>query len=535
MSASRRHSPEQRARQCLTRDVRCFSTYALHRPLRPYQLEAARAIAASVLEERGLTFTVVFPRQAGKNQLSAHLEAFLLHHYRRQGGSIVKAAPTFRPQVVNSILRLEQLLGEPLTDCKWRRLLGYIFRLGRASCSFYSAQPTANVVGATASLLLEGDEAQDLDQQKWDKDLSPMAASRAATRVLYGTPWTDDTLLARQVQLNRELEAKDGLRRHFEVGWETVAIAAPAYRRHVEAEIARLGAHHPIVQTQYLLQPLGRAGRFLDAAQLALLRGTHPPQAGPGPGGWGPGAYVAGLDVAGADEEDPAGLLLAPSPRRDSTVLTIAFAEDAVVGVGGWGLGAGTGPPTPNSCPQTPANAVVEPRLYVVRQYAWRGTPHRQLYPLVLSLVRDHWRCRTVVVDATGVGSGLAAFLGAALGPRVVRPYTYTAASKSKLAYDFLAAVNGGRFKLHAPIPESVGAAQQPLAPSLAPPVAPFQEFFDQAAAAEYALRANQVMSFFVPPSRGHDDLLNAAVLAVQAGPLSQVRVASGRRASVIA
>ena len=116
---------------------------------------------------RGLTFTVVFPRQAGKNELSAHLEAFLLHHYQRQGGSIVKAAPTFRPQVVNSILRLEQLLGEPLTDARWRRVQGFIFRLGRASCSFYSARPTANVVGASASLLLEGDEAQDLDRQKW--------------------------------------------------------------------------------------------------------------------------------------------------------------------------------------------------------------------------------------------------------------------------------------------------------------------------------------------------------------------------------
>src|SRR6266536_326092 len=202
--AARREDREERAWRLLTRDVGSFSAYALRRPLRAYQLEAARAIAASVLEERGLTFTVVFPRQAGKNELSAHLEVFLLHHYRRHGGSIVKAAPAFRPQVVNSILRLEQLLGEPLTDTRWRRVQGFIFRLGRASCSFYSAQPTANVVGATASLLLEGDEAQDLDRQKWDKDLSPMAASGAATRVLYGTPWTDDTLLAGQVQLNRE-------------------------------------------------------------------------------------------------------------------------------------------------------------------------------------------------------------------------------------------------------------------------------------------------------------------------------------------
>ncbi len=81
---------------------------------------------------------------------------------------------------------------------------------------------------------------------------------------------------------------------------------------------------------------------------------------------------------------------------------------------------------------------VVEPRLRVVALYAWRGTPHRQLYPQVLELVRAVWRCARVVVDATGVGSGLATFLGAALGSGTVLPYVYTAASKSRLAYDFL-------------------------------------------------------------------------------------------------
>ena len=53
-----------------------------------------------------------------------------------------------------------------------------------------------------------------------------------------------------------------------------------------------------------------------------------------------------------------------------------------------------------------------------------------------------------------------------------------------------------------------------------------------QAEAAEYALRANQAMSFFVPESRGHDDLFNAAALCVQAGPLAAARVAIGRRAA---
>jgi hypothetical protein len=165
-----------------------------------------------------LTLTVMFPRQAGKNEVSALVEAFLLFRYQRAGGSIVKTAPTFRPQLAISARRLERMLAGRLTRGRWRRRGGYQYELGRASCTLLSAQPAAQVVGATASLLLEGDEAQDLDLDKWDRELVPMAATGNAPRVLYGTPWTDATLLARSVARNLELERQDGVRRHFEVG-----------------------------------------------------------------------------------------------------------------------------------------------------------------------------------------------------------------------------------------------------------------------------------------------------------------------------
>ncbi len=46
--------------------------------LRPYQVEAGRAILDSVLRRRGLSFSVEVARQGGKNELSAQLEALLL-------------------------------------------------------------------------------------------------------------------------------------------------------------------------------------------------------------------------------------------------------------------------------------------------------------------------------------------------------------------------------------------------------------------------------------------------------------------------
>jgi hypothetical protein len=100
------------------------------------------------------------------------------------------------------------------------------------------------------------------------------------------------------------------------------------------------------VRTQYLLRTVAGGGRFLDTGQVALLEGCHSPEDGPAAGRSGPGAYVAGIDVAGEDEEDPTGQAARVNPRRDSTVLTVAYAAQERVG-----------------------ERVLEPCFEVVRQY----------------------------------------------------------------------------------------------------------------------------------------------------------------------
>ena len=65
---------------------------------------------------------------------------------------------------------------------------------------FFSGENTAKVVGATADLLLKVDEAQDIDPAKFDKEFDPMTASTNATRVFWGTAWTWQTLLPRQME-----------------------------------------------------------------------------------------------------------------------------------------------------------------------------------------------------------------------------------------------------------------------------------------------------------------------------------------------
>jgi|DewCreStandDraft_2_1066082.scaffolds.fasta_scaffold00078_92 hypothetical protein len=478
--------------------IEWFSRAVLGRPLRPYQLAVARAVVASVLARQGLTFTVMMARQMGKNELSAQLECFLLNVFRYRGGQIVKCAPTFRPQAIISQQRLERLLQNPLNAGKWCREHGYMLRLDQARVLFFSAAEHANVVGATADLLLEIDEAQDVDPEKYARDFRPMGATANVTTVLYGTAWTNDTLLEQQRQLNLAAERQDGIRRHFEFDWRHGARANPLYGRYVEAEIARLGAEHPIIRTQYRLEALDAGNRFFSPAQRLLLQGTHPRCRTPREGA----AYIAGIDVAGALEAAATG------PPESTT--------DAAFPGGAHGrapLHAGTGLPgnaadaalralqprkdsTVCGIAELTYDAEGQPQLKLVEIFWWTGRSLADQCSALIRLLRDAWQCRKVVVDASGIGADLAARLRRALGPAVVEPVVFSAAVKSQLAYHLLALVNAGWLRVWAPDGSPEHA-----------------ELFAQVERCRYELRAHQQMSFFVPPDQGHDDFVTMLAL----------------------
>jgi hypothetical protein len=178
-------------------DVLDFSRFGSGVTLRAYQKEVAQAVVDSVLQHRGLAQVVMFPRQSGKNELQAQLEAYLLCLFSDSEAEIVKVSPTWKPQSQNAMRRLERTLKRnPLTCTLWEKEAGYIYRVGSARAYFLSAPPESNIVGATASTLLEVDEAQDVQPGKFDKEVAPMAASTNATRIFCGTAWTGQALQA---------------------------------------------------------------------------------------------------------------------------------------------------------------------------------------------------------------------------------------------------------------------------------------------------------------------------------------------------
>jgi len=278
-------------------------------PLRPYQREVVRAVLRSVREGDGESFSVEIARQGGKNELSARIELALLASNADRDCTLVKAAPTLRPQARISFDRLWTRI-EDAGFGRWAKRSGADrITFGRAIQVFLSAEPQSNIVGHTASLLLEVDEAQDVDVEKFDRELRPMAASTGATTVFYGTAWDNANLLERVKQSHLEAERRDGRRRHFEYDWEMVGRATPVYARFARQERDRLGAEHPVFLSQYCLRVLAGAGRLLSPTALSLLLGSHARLEGPIAGE----AYVAGLDVAGEGEG-----------AHDATVLTIA-------------------------------------------------------------------------------------------------------------------------------------------------------------------------------------------------------------------
>jgi hypothetical protein len=208
---------------------------------------------------------------------------------------------------------------------------------------------------------------------------------------------------------------------------------------------------------------------------------------------------VAAIDPAGGDEAaaDPGAPL--SNPDRDFTVATIFRVVSPTSGDT-----AGTGP-------------VYE----AVDVFVDRGSRHfraapgrRSLAERLLAYLRL-WEPAHTIIDATGVGQGLADWLGERLGRGRLTAVTLGAPAKARLGSDFLALVDTGRFRYW------TGDEDAPLSDGW--------WFWQQAAACAYALvsggRFDRDLRWGVPaaarvaaPSGSelvHDDrLLSAALVA---------------------
>jgi hypothetical protein len=388
--------------------------------MRPYQMEAAQAILKSIRNREGKSFVVIISRQAGKDELAANLKAFLLARFESTEGGIVEVNPTYKPQTINAITRLDRRLNTNLvTRLHWKKRSDFMRFFGKAQVSFLSGDSTANVVGAVASILLIVNEAQDIEPAIYDKNFAPMVASTNATRVFMGTSWTSQTLLARELRAARQEQEKDGDRRVFMYTADEVRKSVTPYGHYVDGEIARLGRQHPLVKTQYFCEEIDAQTGMFPAGRLALMQGDAPAQSSPHLGQ----ITCFTIDVAGQDEvafNNPEAQFL-KNPGRDAVTLTISSVD------------------------LTQLHILQAPIFRAIHRQQWTGKNHIVVFGKLMALA-DIWKPMYIVIDATGVGEGLWAMLDHRYPGKVI-PVKFTASKKSDIGYHFLGIIETGRFR----------------------------------------------------------------------------------------
>jgi hypothetical protein len=390
-----------------------------------YQIEIADAILFSALQGLGWYFVIMVTRQAGKNEISAFLQQYILLYgwYFGKPVSGVKFAPVYKPQVQASMDRLEGadtadsggLAGSILTKKHFRKSDGYKFHMGvprdTNKWAFLSINPTASIASQTAITLLEGDEAQDIDVNKWERDAQPMGSFNNATTVLWGVAWTKQSFIYQGMQQALLMEEREEARLGYKPklvfkidAYKVIAAGNENYKKAFENQLARLGKDHIAIQTQYLLNFIDSIGVFFSAEQLArMYSGDYRMRVGPAPGG----VYLWSLDIAG-QEENPTTTddVEVGKHKRDGLVLTIGelYRDGTIVPV----------------C-----------------LYQWVGQAHSRMRDLLPRIIK-HWGCIGGVADATGIGEPLAYYLKETLSNQVVEAYKFKAQgdeNKSKLGY----------------------------------------------------------------------------------------------------
>jgi hypothetical protein len=401
--------------------IRQFSRYILQMPLYDYQVEPLSAVINSIQTRRGHEFLFVFPRQSGKDESIAHLQAYLLNLYQVRGGNIVYG--DIADGIGRGLSRLTARLDNPLNRSQWRKYGRPPRRaIGRATTTFLSSHPQAHARGETASLLLIVNELQDQLNSHIQSVFTPMRAAHNATAVYLGTvKTTSDALWLKKQELERKT-AQDGLQRVFFVPAAQVVAENAAYGQFLADQVATHGRHHPIIASEYFLEPIDAAGGLFPPRRLALMTGRHPRQRQPQPGR----SYIATIDTAGQDEASTDPIAQLDNPGRDYTAVTIFAVE--------------------SRSEDLPLYTAVD-ILTDQGSRHFEDIPGRPSLASRINAYLDHWQILHTITDETGVGEGLTSWLRARRGANRVTGYKFTGTSKAQLGSTFLSVIETGRFK----------------------------------------------------------------------------------------
>jgi hypothetical protein len=395
-------------------------------PLFSPQVEAVNLIEKHLLERSGKIVPIRSARQTMKNEVSATVQLRCFHRFRSVGGNYIRTAPTYKPQVVNSKRRLEKMLrADPLIK-KWDTKEGYIYEVGNVSVTFLSSGPMANVVGDTADIGLDIDEAHKVDAGKFEEDFAPMTAWAGCPSFMFGVAADKSDLLYHYLQL-----AKENGGDYLEFPAEVWIEINPNYRRHYEERVRTLGEDHPVILTQYRLIDIDPVGGYLRPHQIAsLLDSDHnrtPAPVDPPLGTIPEYYYLVTIDIGGEAEEEIEDPYEQSEGGRDSTFALI------------WQVDLG------DMRNEFPKCRLMDAYQWTGKQYqADEGSPWLGQQETLLAIL-NMWKPKRTVVDSRGIGHQVAKYLSKRY--EGVMEYSATTESVSEDCYGLLALLNNDRVK----------------------------------------------------------------------------------------
>lgn len=384
------------------------------------QVEAVKLVEKHMAEKSGKVLTIRSSRQTMKNECSATIHCRALALYREAGGSIVRTAPTHKPQIVNSKRRLEKLAAaDPFIAGRLKRREGYIYLNGKAEIQFLSAQNRSNVEGATASLLLDIDEAHKVDKGKFEEAFGPMAAWSSCPIVMWGVAADQQDLLYEYRKYNEEQEPELNLQYDCDIWCEL----RPQYAVHVEERVKKLGRNHPIFQTQYRLLDIETMSGLLTQQNVdSILSSNHERMHNPRDGAH----YVVVIDIGGEDDDGEVTYNKGDA-RHDATIVWVVEVDYEKMYY------------------DYPEFRIVHGFYWVGKQLGADTTGEKGQQELILDLL-NHWKPKKVVVDARGLGEQIAAYIAKRYAN--VEAYKATGDSVSEDCYTFLALANNDRVSI---------------------------------------------------------------------------------------
>jgi hypothetical protein len=431
----------QEARKALLRkalqDPEFHRAKVCKRPLFWPQAVVAKALERAIDARDGRTVVVRSSRQTMKNEVAALIHCRALIRYAKTGGCIVRTAPTYQPQIVNSKRRLKQAIAlDPLIEDKKRIHWGEANTVehGLASVQFLSLDPTAKIEGATASLALDIDEAHLTDEQSFLEKARPMTGFFASPKFMWGTAAAKEDMLYRTLCHNMGGPPaypgriiNDAARQVFQFPASLWCDLHPPFRKDYEEIRAQLGADHPTILTQYDLVDVESIGGYLTQAQTAqMAAGDHPPM--PAPRGAPLLEYVAVIDIAGEAEQEELDPNEMAQGQRDSTICWILECDWTKVHL------------------DRPLCRIVAAHWWVGKSLAEDPVSRLPGQQELLLKMLQAFRVSRYVVDARGVGEQVAAYLTKR------RPggeaYKASSVTVSEDCLGLLAMLNNDRIKL---------------------------------------------------------------------------------------